>query len=195
MINPVLKTTFAIIKKSWDVKINHDSVRAQAKIIAKQKKIAMPTFRKFHFTTKDKEFAARYVFVLDTLNFCFWSKGERWTIFWRGKKYNGYFALAICLKDFFEKYPEKANFKYFSAISFSEFKNLFQGGKNLQFLKKRWQMLRAVSRVLEQKYTGSALRFVSSAKYDALSLLQKIRRELCRFLKTRPDGKAKQSIS
>ena len=44
--------------------------------------------------------AADWIFLIDTLNFCFWSadKNNKWTVNFNGKSYTGYFALCAAIQ-------------------------------------------------------------------------------------------------
>ncbi len=161
MENPVRATTLFVVKNSKDVKINREKIKELAKRWIRQR-IAVPLWpAEFHCATNDVQQMLDYLIILDSINFCFWSKKERWQISYKGKKYNGYFALSLALKKFFGENPGKANLDYFSKISFKEFKKILQGGKNLLFLKKRWQIAIAVSQTIIKKY-GSSENFVKS---------------------------------
>jgi hypothetical protein len=49
----------------------------------------------------DEDRTVAWVFVLDTLNFCFWAPGPapapRWRVRWQGQRHDGYMALAAAL--------------------------------------------------------------------------------------------------
>lgn len=182
MENLVRLTTLKVIKKAKDVKINQEKIRELTKNWLK-KGIALPPWpKKFHLQTKNKIAMLDYLIILDSLNFCFWSeRKKRWQIDYGRKKYNGYFALSLNLKKFFEENPKKANLNYFAIISFKEFILILQGGKNLLFLKKRWQIVRVVSQKIFKKY-GSSEKFVSSAKHKFSILISKIYKELPYFV-------------
>ncbi len=148
MINPVREKAFNIISEAKDVKINKEKIEKLAESL---KKAIVPEWAEdFHFKSLD------YFFVLDSINFCFWpGEGKKWSIDYKGKEYDGYFALSLALKKFFEENPEKANLAYFSNISQEEFSSILQGGENLQFLNKRWQIAREVSGEIINKYGSS----------------------------------------
>jgi hypothetical protein len=157
MKNLAREKSFEIVKATKDVKINHDKINEVARNWLKQGTIVPKWPQDFHFKSLD------YLIILDSINFCFWSKNKkRWEINYNGKKYNGYFALSLALKDFFEKNPEKASLDYFSNISYGEFIVILRGGNNLQFLKKRFQIVKEVSSEIINKY-GSAEKLVKSA--------------------------------
>lgn len=122
-----------------------------------------------------------YLLMLDSLNFCFWSPtNTRWEIDHRGKQYTGYFGLSLALREFFEAHPDAAKLEYWEKISWQEFLHLLQGGKNLLYLKTRWQIVRNVSKYLLESY-GSFGDFISAADHTLSTLVPRIARELPSF--------------
>lgn len=180
MENPVRRTTLLVLNQTKYVRLNRKRIKETAVGWARRKITVATWPTELHLRTSDGEKLLTYIILLDSLNFCFWSKGERWQVEYNGEKYRGYWALALALKKFFETEPQKARLEYFREISFREFKNILEGGRNLFFLKKRWEIVRAVSRVVLRRY-GTALKFVASAKGSAGGLVQKIYRELPSF--------------
>lgn len=188
MENLVRKTTFDVVKKSRDVKINRNKIQELAGKWIKTEFIIPSWPEKFHLETKIQQQMLDYLILLDAINFCFWpiqrvqgkNKKERWVFTYKNKQYNGYFALSLALKKFFKENPEKGNLNYFSEISFKEFTSILQGGQNLQFLEKRWQIAKEVSGVLINKY-GSSLQFIKSANQKLSVLVAKIYKELPYF--------------
>ena len=191
MKNPVRNSTLKVVKNSKDVKINFEKIKSLAKKWARPEpaertkaKLNIPKWPSgMHFKGKTDEQTLSYLILLDALNFCFWAEkpnGKRWEISYEGKKYNGYFALSLALKEFFIKNPNKANFNYLKNISFEEFKKILQGGKNIQFLKKRRQITKKISAYILKKY-GSAENFILSANHKLSVLVPKIANELYSF--------------
>jgi hypothetical protein len=171
----VRETTFKVIKKAKEVKINFEKIDDLAKKIKNFTPVSWP--KNFHFQSDDIEKMLTYLIVLDSLNFCFWSKKKKWHIFYQGKKYSGYFALSLSLKKFFEENEDKANFHYFSNISFKEFLSILNGDGELLLLKERWKILKAVSQVFVKRYK-KVEDFVLSAQQKASLLVFKIFKEL-----------------
>lgn len=171
-------TTLEVLKEAENVKINYDKIGILAKKWAKQN-LSSPSWPKEYLPkTKNQRTLLDYLIILDAINFCFWSKKDKWEIFYKGKFYDGYFAFALALKRFFEENPNKANFYYFSKISFKEFNYILRGRGELLLLKKRWKILRAVSKRLFKKYGGDSIKFILSANHYSSILLQKIVHEL-----------------
>lgn len=152
MINPVRERAFEIMKKAKDVKINQNKIKEFC-----EKKFIVPKWESFfHFKSPN------YFLILDSINFCFWNKKKRWEVSYEEKRYNGYYALALALKSFFEK--EKPTLKDFSSISQKKFNSILQGGENLQFLEERWNIVRTVSSEIIKKYESFEKMVESSQK-------------------------------
>jgi Queuosine salvage protein len=97
----VLATTRRVIERARDVRIDLDQVEAVADellgVVAEQ-----PSWDDaLHFRDGTWR-TAGWIFVLDALNFCFWSEDpdpeERWRVEYEGELYDGYWALAAALR-------------------------------------------------------------------------------------------------
>lgn len=181
MVNPVRETTFFIVQKASEVKINKEKIEGLA---LKWHRAGLPiawwNYKK-HFQSDNEEMLATYLILLDSLNFCFWSdRGEKWKIMSGDETYSGYFALSLALKEFFEKHPDRANLHYFDRIRYRDFARILQLGKNLQYLEERWKIARRVSCHILKKY-GNARNFILSADGQLSILIPKIATELYSF--------------
>ncbi len=179
--NPVRKTTLGVIKRSTSVQIHHEKIKQIAnKWVAEDIEVPARSSEDI-LNIKDERKILDYLIILDTINFCFWSQREKWNIRYRGRKYDGYFAMSLSLKRFFEENPEKANFDYFLKVSFRDFCQIFSGRGELQFLKERWNSVRAVSRILLEKYSGDSRKFIAAGRHKFSILVPKIYKELPTF--------------
>lgn len=181
MENPVKPTTLRVVKKAKDVKINREEIKKLAKELKRENLPASVWPKGIHYQSKNRNSVLDYIVLLTSINFCFWSpQGKRWEIDYNKKKYNGYFALSLALKSFFEKEPQKANLDYFSTIRFDDFKEILQGGNHLLLLKERWQILKKVSSIILKKYNSSADFFDSAGKKCSV-LIEKTYKNLFSF--------------
>jgi hypothetical protein len=179
--NPVRADAACIMKNARSVRINHANIELLADRWAKEKVKSPAWSDAFHLQSSDPRRLLTYVILLDSLNFCFWSRREKWHITESGKKYSGYLALATALKVWFLKYPDRSTFAYFAAISWREFKTMLRGGEHILFLRKRWQIFRAVSGIFMKNYRGDPVPFVRAAGGRFSRLVPKIVRELPSF--------------
>lgn len=178
MDNIVLLTTKEVVRRAKHVKIDYKRIKEVVKMWAKEDLASYAWPKEFHFNAEDEQKMLDYLVVLDTLNFCFWSKNKKWRVSYKGKEYSGYFALSLALKRFFEKNPDKASLDYFNGISFGEFAKILSGEGELLFLMKRWEMIKAVSAHIAKNYEGDSRKFILSAESEASTLAIKIFNEL-----------------
>lgn len=179
--NPVLSSAYPVAASARDVKIIYPKVIERARLWSGSRVCAPAWPREFHLSISDGQKMADYLIVLDSLNFCFWSKEEKWNITYKGKKYRGYFATSLALKQYFEKNPQELDFSRLSNIAYSQFKNIFSGSGKLLMLSKRWRILRSVARILSSRYRGDSRRFLAVGRGDAVRLMLAIARQLPSF--------------
>lgn len=104
----------------------------------KDKTISINMFSQHELHPKSSDSSAvDWLFVVDTLNFCFWSPDElHYSVSYKGKKYTGYFALCAALNRaqvirLIIMYCSLSNFKtgLLSWLMFSPFPSLQDYGK------------------------------------------------------------------
>jgi len=175
--NIVLESTKLIIKKSKDVKINSEAIKSFK--IQPEEISSIKWDKNIHFySLTDLEKFLNYLLLIDCNNFCFW-KGKEKKHF--SNSLSGYLVLTNEYKNFFISQRKKANLKYFSKISFEEFKKEFKNLSKFQLFKKRWEIVRRVSLYMVKNYNGSFYLFLKSVKKDAAKLIKKISQELYSF--------------
>lgn len=179
MENPVRISTKFVVKNARHVKINQKSVCDLAYWIATcglwGNELAYPAeTRSVVSPGNSPKEKLEFLFILDSINFCFWSKKEKWSITRDGNKHFGSVGAAHAIKKFFEQNPKKANLMYFSLISYKEFCSIFDGEGELMLLKERWKCVRELCKRLLERYNGDVVEFVESAHKKAASLLEKI---------------------
>ena len=97
----VLTTTRRVVERARDVRIDLEAVTRFAADIAPE--IATPTGWDDDLHLRDGTWlTAAFVFVLDALNFCFWSTSpdptDRWRVAWKDELHHGYWALVASLR-------------------------------------------------------------------------------------------------
>lgn len=101
----VLRHAEFIYDNSIDVNIDARSTRAAAQLIwlqMQQRNYSTETWSEHELHPKSKDEATlNFIFVMDLLNFSFWSEkseDERFAVEYRGKKWTGYWSLVACLQ-------------------------------------------------------------------------------------------------
>jgi len=167
----VLESTKYVVDNSRFVKINRDKIKELAGGWSNSKLVIPKWDTKYHFFD-DSEKTCEYLFVLDSINFCFWAKNEddKWKIDYNGKKIGGYNALAVLLKKIFEN----RDFSSFDEFTYSEFQKLFYADKEIPLIKERFDILQENYKILKDKYNGRFSSLVEMCDYDALRILSEL---------------------
>ncbi|XP_073986152.1 queuosine 5'-phosphate N-glycosylase/hydrolase [Rhodnius prolixus] len=120
--------------------------------------------------------AVNWIFLLDALNFCFWTKrdDEKFSVELKGKIYTGYFALCAALHKALSNGATLLNPKSFKNLRLEDVRKIFIGlnSKEIPLLNERLQCLHEIGEVLEQKYDGTFLNCLKKANKSAQELLK-----------------------
>ncbi|XP_077299116.1 queuosine 5'-phosphate N-glycosylase/hydrolase isoform X2 [Arctopsyche grandis] len=124
-----------------------------------------------HPTSKD-ETAVDWIFVIDTLNFCFWSlkNTKKWTV----KGYTGYYALTAAVRRAIQEGYDITNPKFYASITEDQLKQILRSDDDdnqVPLLSTRVKCLHEVGKVLLEKYDGTFKKCIESANKSAISLL------------------------
>lgn len=126
----------------------------------------------FHPKSDNPQFAIDWIFVCDTLNFCFWTpmNDTKWCV----DKETGYFALCAALNRAIKEGFDITNPQYYSKITEEDAQKIFRaddGETQVPLFKERIQCLHEVGQVLLTKYQGSFVNCVKKAEKSAKTLL------------------------
>ncbi|XP_022918685.2 queuosine 5'-phosphate N-glycosylase/hydrolase [Onthophagus taurus] len=115
--------------------------------------------------------AIDWLFVVDALNYCFWSKEHEsgWTV--EGK--TGYFALCVAINRAMRENVDILNAKYYSVISRDDLKEILRSDNEVDvpLLDDRVKCLHEAGSVLLEKFDGSFINCVKKAENSAVKLL------------------------
>jgi hypothetical protein len=112
------------------------------------------------------------IFLLDTVNFCFWAKKgkAKWSIEYPEKNIvDGYQALVACFdRALAEKIP-LLDTKFLSRITLDETRHIFRSCNQVRIplLDQRRQFFQQSAKILQQKFAGSADNLIKQANYSA----------------------------
>ncbi|XP_032673897.1 queuosine salvage protein [Odontomachus brunneus] len=123
----------------------------------------------------DDPLAVDWIFVLDTLNFSFWTAtgSKKWTV--NGQ--TGYFALCAAVKRAIEEGKPIQDPAYYSKITLSDVETIFRGDDEavkIPLIHERVQVLHEAGKVLLSKYEGTFETCIKSCKRSAMKLLDLI---------------------
>ncbi|XP_068146644.1 queuosine 5'-phosphate N-glycosylase/hydrolase [Drosophila tropicalis] len=122
--------------------------------------------------------AADWIFVVDTLNFCFWTP-DNYTKY-KVNGYTGYFALCAAIKRAVDEGIDIISPKYYSQVDAKTLNHIFRsddGETKIPLFQQRLDSLHEVGKVLLDKYEGRFENVIKAAKSSAVSLLQLVVQE------------------
>nr|XP_017007848.2 queuosine salvage protein [Drosophila takahashii] len=139
----------------------------------KEKRIAVENFSQHELhPNPNSNLAADWVFVLDTLNFCFWTPNNYTK--YKVDGYTGYFALCAAVKRAIKENVDVINPKFYSEIDLKTLESIFRsddGETEIPLIQKRLESLHEVGKVLIEKYEGSFENVIKKADKSAVRLL------------------------
>lgn len=134
-----------------------------------------------HPVGRDEAETATLVLVLDALNFCFWpqpgSDLPRWSVTWRGARYDGYLALAAALRRAVERGVPLADADYLSGLDLDGVRELLAGDPDTQeipLIEARLANLREVGLALRDRWEGSFATAIRAAGGSAVRLIAEV---------------------
>ena len=168
----VKESTYKIIHSMEHVKLSEDKIEKFVNdLLNNENGLKYPKWSESHFdsTSVPLETLLRYIFTIDTLNYCFWpNEGFE------------YYSLA---KNLYETLTKDKNF--FEIDNLVNIKpeqlkeNVFKGEFNL--IDERARMIKEVFIIIKNNYKGSCINFVKDCDRDATKLVKKIIDEFCCF--------------
>lgn len=182
----VLTATATVVREGTLVTLDSDAAEQLATRWAQQPWPAVTAdFAAMHFSD-GSERTANWMLLVDALNFCFWGEpGEpRWSVEWRGKTWDGYYALAAALTRAMEESVPLADAAYLAELSASQLAELLRpapGCPPIPLFEERLANAREVGRVLEERYGGQMVHAIEAAKFDAVALALLLARDFPSF--------------
>ncbi len=173
MDNPVRTSTKKVMDQAELVRIHDNLIPQFVKSFFKLTLDSSKLTNLNKLDTDDKTTQLTFLILIHTTGFCFWNaETTRWRYnFKDGSSDKGQFAFFQAWIDYFNYDPKRFNLEYFSKLSFDKFKEVFQGGKNLYFLKERWEFVRDISKYLLNEWEGDIKKFILSANHRLDKLL------------------------
>ena len=156
----VKKSCAKVVQKAKFIKINSEKLALLAEELSKSPKYQ--AFDEFycHLSAKDKSLDSiiDYLFVLDSLNFCFWRSD------WE------YHNLASSLKDLYEKDPLYFKPKSILSWNLAFLKENVFGNQDFPLLEERLRILHEISEVVLNNFGGEFSNVVKAAENSAVKV-------------------------
>ncbi len=172
----VVRSCLQVVLQAEDVRIDLDKLPVLGRELRRGRWLDVSWDLEVHLMIPDLDKLLEYVFVLDAMNFCFWSpRGWRK---WRFDRYDGYKALAYKLRLLYENQIDLRK------ITYSQFVERILGNTEgyLLLLEKRYLNLLEVLRLLD--WYGGALNLLEAVNYNLYSLFELVLRNCPSFRDT-----------
>jgi hypothetical protein len=118
----------------------------------------------------------RWIFVLDTLNHCFWpDRGEPvWTVMYDNVRYSGYWALAASLKRAVARGFPITDAHYLAGIPMGDLEQIFSGEGRIPLFYKRQENLREAGRGISALWGGDIIHMLRECGNSAMRIVQQV---------------------
>jgi hypothetical protein len=119
---------------------------------------------------------ARWVFVVDVLNHCFWpDPGETtWGVCHEGEMWSGYWGLAASLKKALEGGAAITRADFLERISREYLEGIFQGEGHIPLFEQRLENLHEAGRILNRDWGGDVVHLIEAARGSAVRLVEQV---------------------
>ncbi|KAI9583545.1 queuosine salvage protein [Glossina fuscipes] len=168
-----------IVKNAVNVEVKPSGIQNLTKEIVEgilSKRIIVDQFIQHPLHPKSTDaHAVEWFFVVDTLNFCFWTPTDYNKYKVNGQ--SGYFALCAAINRALQDGLDLTNPKCYSTLSLEALQDIFRsddGKTQIPLLEERLICLQQVGSILLDKWQGKFENVLKSAQGSALKLLQTI---------------------
>ncbi|XP_075242586.1 queuosine 5'-phosphate N-glycosylase/hydrolase-like [Convolutriloba macropyga] len=163
------------------VDVDYTAIRDRAKIILPEMK--KKSFDATIYSTHEchpqphSTDAAQWVFLIDCLNFSFWTDSEeKFKIRYKGNDYTGYYALCAAIIRAIEEGLPILDAKFCSEITEAQVNEIFHSSTSTEvpLLQKRIEIIQEFGSVLLEKFDGKFENAIKQCSNDALKLVDMI---------------------
>ncbi len=169
----VLESVRWVVEHAEHVTLDEEALRASARELAQQPLSFV--WDGLHFRDGTAR-TVQYLFVLDSLNFCFWPEPR-----WRYRGLDGYIALATALKDAVMQGDQILDATFLAQIDRTQLREILDGENEIPLLDERVKILREAGMVLQEQYDGQAARLVERAGRSVVRLVELLAQDFSSF--------------
>ncbi|KAM8983600.1 queuosine 5'-phosphate N-glycosylase/hydrolase [Ara ararauna] len=180
---PPLESAKFIADNSKDVSVDEEGARRVAESLFDKVSTAefgLEGWKSLHELNPQSasKAAVAWVFLVDTLNFSFWSEREeqKYLVKYKGKMYSGYWSLCAAVNRALDDGIPITSASYFATVTLDQVKHIFRSDTEvpIPLIEERHRVLNESGTVLLEKFGGSFLTCVKMSKGSAQKLLHLI---------------------
>eukprot|EP00112_Aurelia_sp_Birch-Aquarium-sp1_P019076 Seg4651.4 transcript_id=Seg4651.4/GoldUCD/mRNA.D3Y31 product="Queuosine salvage protein" protein_id=Seg4651.4/GoldUCD/D3Y31 len=171
-----------IAERSKNVFVVEDSLQKASEIILArmiESKYSMKTWKTHELHPKEMtETTLNWIFVLDCLNFSFWTKaGEpSYKVAYMGKNYIDYEALCAVINRALQEGISFTSPEYYKNMTISDARKIFESATSTEIplIERRVEHLREAGKILCEQYGGSIGNLIKECNNSATTLVSKL---------------------
>lgn len=161
----------SVVERGEQVAMECEAIATYAPVLVRKSRASVSEWEADrHFAGEDEQ-AIAYVFVLDTINFCFWGD-PKWGRPRKGQWLDGYWALAAALS---EEASRNAGFldpHALAALDAGTLNQVLGGRPTIPLLEERAANLRELGRWIVNRFGGRFSHVLQEANLDAIALVR-----------------------
>ncbi|MDE2018878.1 MAG: queuosine salvage family protein [Patescibacteria group bacterium] len=123
-----------------------------------------------HLTNQQK---LDLLLVFNSISFSYWGD-PKWTIEYKGGRYDGSWAMIICIIRAIDEKIPILDAQFRSSMSREDFRKFLRGNIEIPLFEERWNITKEIGGGLLKGYGGNFANFIKSAGGDGLRLLKLI---------------------
>jgi hypothetical protein len=172
----IRKSVDFVLKNSKFVSINQEKIKPFA---LKIKERISNNFLVDEWQFGKFEKTPQHIFMLDTVNFCFWGRKneEKWKIEYpKGRILDGWDALVACFDRSIEEGNDLDNCDFVEKLSLGKFETIFRScnGIEMPLLEERFGLLKESAKILKQKFRGNIANLIEESDFDAIQVAKNV---------------------
>lgn len=160
-----------VVERSRHVTLDREAVAAYAPLLARESRSSAGEWEGDHHFAGEDELTIAYVFVLDTVNFCFWGD-PKWGRPYRGRWLDGYWALAEALTDEARRNVDFLDPHTLAELDAQRLGEVLGGTPAIPLLDERAANLRELGRWIAGRFGGKFAPVLREAGTDAINLVR-----------------------
>ncbi|MFN8670897.1 MAG: queuosine salvage family protein [Candidatus Sericytochromatia bacterium] len=168
---------FSIYKKTFPTFDNLTVLEDKIKIFSQnldESQLKIPTWEDEVFFIEGSKRDIEFIFLINTINFCFWSldKKEKWQYRYKNKKYSGSMSLFSALKNALENNYPLLDFNYLESINETELAKILNQDKQIPLLKERCLVLNEIGKLSKNNNLKNFYSIYEKSNESAIDLIK-----------------------
>ncbi|XP_055978500.1 queuosine 5'-phosphate N-glycosylase/hydrolase [Sorex fumeus] len=169
-----------VAERSRDVRVDAEGVRGVAERLraaAAEPALSLGGWKALHELNPraaDEE-AANWVFLVDTLNFSFWTEPDarKCLVRYKGREYSGYWALCAAVNRALDEGIPITSASYYATVTLDQVRHVLRSDTEvpMPLIEERHRILNETGKILLEKFEGSFLNCVRKSGKSAQKLM------------------------